>query len=329
MNVVHNWCLKSRLTVNREKTKIVHFRKPRQKRSEFLFTYGSDTLEIVQKYKYLGVVLNEFLDFNVTAEVLAGAGGRALGSVISKFRQFKNTTFSCFTKLIEASVNPVLDYGSEVWGFKNQIKTERVQQRAARYYLGVHPKTPIPAINGDIGWNIPLHRRYVKMIKFWNRVVNMTDQRLTKQVFLVDKMFCKDNWCSEIKWLFDKTEMNSNFDMVEIDVNNFETKIAEYFNKKWKDSLLTKPKLRTYMTYKNCLESEEYVKHCLSRRKRSLLAQFRMGVLPIAIETGRFKNEPVENRICQLCNSNTVEDEKHLLVLVYYIMTLEKHCTIM
>ena len=88
------------------------------------------------------------------------------------------------------------------------------------------------------------------MIKFWNQVVNMTDQRLTKQVFLVDKMFCKDNWCSEIKWLFDKTEMNSNFDMVEIDVNNFETKIAEYFNKNWKDSLLTKPKLRTYMAYK-------------------------------------------------------------------------------
>ena len=80
LNVVNNWCHKWRLTVNKDKTKIVHFRKPQQPRNQYGFKYGSDILEIVDKYKYLGTVLNEYLNFNITADVLAGAGGRALGS---------------------------------------------------------------------------------------------------------------------------------------------------------------------------------------------------------------------------------------------------------
>ncbi len=38
----------------------------------------------IDKYKYIGTILNDHLNFRVTAEVLAGDGGRALGSVISK-----------------------------------------------------------------------------------------------------------------------------------------------------------------------------------------------------------------------------------------------------
>ncbi len=36
-----------------------------------------------------------------------------------------------------------------------------------------------------------------------------------------------------------------------------------------------------------------------------------MGVLPLAIETGRFKSIPVEE--CVLCNMNDIEDEMHML----------------
>ena len=61
-------------------------------------------------------------------------------------------------------------------------------------------------------------------------------------------------------------------------------------------------------------KTEEYVKYCMSRRKRSLMAQFRMGVLPLAIETGRFRGIALEDRICTLCSLNVIENEKHFLV---------------
>ena len=44
-----------------------------------------------------------------------------------------------------------------------------------------------------------------------------------------------------------------------------------------------------------------------------MLAQFRMGILPIALETGRFRNLAIADRLCVLCNLQAVEDELHFL----------------
>ena len=52
----------------------------------------------------------------------------------------------------------------------------------------------------------------------------------------------------------------------------------------------------------------------LSRRQRSLFAQFRSGVLPLRIETGRYRHEHIDRRICELCQSGSVEDEIHFLL---------------
>ena len=51
----------------------------------------------------------------------------------------------------------------------------------------------------------------------------------------------------------------------------------------------------------------------MSKRARSLFTQFRHGILPLKIETGRFRNLPVEQRICELCQMDMVEDEVHFL----------------
>ncbi len=71
-------------------------------------------------------------------------------------------------------------------------------------------------------------------------------------------------------------------------------------NKKWKLGLSQKPKLRTYIKCNDTFITEEYTKRCNSRCKRSLLAQFRMGILPIAIQTGRFKALTENERICPI-----------------------------
>jgi hypothetical protein len=77
LDIVHKWCSKWRLAVHKDKTKVMHFRKVRQARSWYVFKYGNIDLEVVNKYKYLIIVLNEHLNFTVTADILAGAGGRA------------------------------------------------------------------------------------------------------------------------------------------------------------------------------------------------------------------------------------------------------------
>ena len=58
---------------------------------------------------------------------------------------------------------------------------------------------------------------------------------------------------------------------------------------------------------------ENYVKYNLTPSERSAMAQFRFGILPLNIETGRFRNQPVQDRLCNLCEFNEIEDECHFL----------------
>ena len=77
---------------------------------------NNETLEVVENYKYLGLYLNEYMNFTIAKDVLAESGSRALGSIISKFKTFTNVTYNCFTKLYNSRVVPILDYASEIWG---------------------------------------------------------------------------------------------------------------------------------------------------------------------------------------------------------------------
>ncbi len=74
-----------------------------------------------------------------------------------------------------------------------------MQQRALRYFLGVHSKTPILALEGDTGWLNTEVRRHTEMFRFWNCIIMMDATRLTRKVFETDYRICKNNWHSEIK----------------------------------------------------------------------------------------------------------------------------------
>jgi hypothetical protein len=81
----------------------------------------------------------------------------------------------------------------------------------------------------------------------------------------------------------------------------------------WKTEVESKPKLRTDMEIKSNVDAKKYVLLNLTRKERSLLAQLRSGILPLMIETGRFRNIPKERRTCPVCASNEIEDEIHFL----------------
>ncbi len=109
-------------------------------------------LNIVDSYKYLGVVLKENLDFKITEEVLAGAAGRALGVIVSKFKCLRNVGFNTFSKIYQANVEPIVDYSSSVCSYANYDFYVKVQYRAMRYFLGAHPKATLLGLEGDMGW---------------------------------------------------------------------------------------------------------------------------------------------------------------------------------
>ena len=73
-------------------------------------------------------------------------------------------------------------------------------------------------------------------------------------------------------------------------------------------------KLRTYITFKEEYKTEPFVELEHDRQHRSAMAQFRCGVLPLKVETGRYMNIPPEFRLCSFCANNTPETEIHFLL---------------
>ena len=73
---------------NKDKSNVVHFRKHHKPRINFVFKFGDNDLNIVSEcdYKYSGLMLNEHITFEKAVDTLCDSTGRALGSVINKFK---------------------------------------------------------------------------------------------------------------------------------------------------------------------------------------------------------------------------------------------------
>ena len=52
-------------------------------------------------------------------------------------------------------------------------------------FLCVHKFTPLAALQGETGWLLPKYRHYLRDLQFWNRLVNMSETRLTHDVFFI------------------------------------------------------------------------------------------------------------------------------------------------
>ena len=85
-------------------------------------------------------------------------------------------------------------------------------------------------------------------------------------------------------------------------------------------------KLRLYRLIKSEVtwQPETYLMSKRTRAERRTLAQLRSGALCLAIETGRYTRPktPVENRLCQFCDKQCVENEIHFIIVCEFYSDL-------
>ena len=141
-----SWCDTWLLHINTSKSKVVHFRPKSQIRPSFNFKCGPFTLDTVPSYKYLGVWLNEHLEYQSCIKPLADSCRKALGLLISKSKQFGSFPFDVFSSLYDSLIIPRLDYAAGIWGYKS---FPILQNKAIRYIMGVGKNCPVDLIEGD------------------------------------------------------------------------------------------------------------------------------------------------------------------------------------
>ena len=111
--------------------------------------------------------------------------------------------YNTFTRLYNSCVVPIMNYGIGIWGIysKSQL-SEAVQNRTIRSFLGVHKFSANLAINGDMGWENCTIRKKIEILRVWNRLVVMDEERLCKKIFNWEFDKRVNNWCICVKDIF-------------------------------------------------------------------------------------------------------------------------------
>ena len=116
--------------------------------------------------------------------------------------------------------------------------------------------------------------------------------------------------------------------------NKLKNKVRSIYNKTLVKSLTNcmnqRKKLRTYAKFKTEIKFENYLDTVNDFKIRRKLTQFRLGVLDLEIERGRYgrKPLPIEERLCKLCldmKIQAVEDEIHFLLHCPYYTKQREH----
>ena len=324
LNLVNIWCSKWRLEVNLLKTNIMHVRNKQKRRSNFSFHFENKIVEYCGSYKYLGVTLNESLNFEKTTEVLCESAGRALGNIVTKMIKNGGFPLNVYNILYESCVCSISDYGSEIFGFHEYSAIEKIHSRAARSFLGVSKTTPIPGLRAEMNWLEPRSRTQIRMIRMYHRILKMPDSCLTKRIFLWDQN-CSSNqnittWGQEVKQILCRNDLAGTFSVNFFDlkstIDTLKNSLLIKDQIKSENVCKTLDKLRTYNQIADFSSDKVYLAKPLTFIQRKFLAKLRLGVLQLRIETGRYERptKPPELRTCKQCNLGETESEEHFLL---------------
>ena len=76
VQTLEKWCHKWTQNINTGKTKVMHFCSNRQTpRTKHKFVINGQELEVVEQYKYLGIVVDSLLKFNKATDILGKSAG--------------------------------------------------------------------------------------------------------------------------------------------------------------------------------------------------------------------------------------------------------------
>ena len=292
----------------------MHFKKKGCTNVDLALFINNCRLDVVPRYKYLGITLGSSLEMETIMEPLVNAGNQALSQIIGKTHNNYDLSYQTFSTLYKAGVMPILDYASGAWnlGLKNS-KIDQNQDRAMQFYLGLPKTSPRLALVGDMGWIPGPVRRDLDTVHLYNQITQMSETRITQQVF---EMECENRgaWYNNLHNICNITNRLDNLNRnMPIAIKDLEQELSNMYTIAWKNEMGNSVKLENYGQIKSELKPESYVKCNLPKVKHSLIARIHSGMLPLQIESGKHIGIERSDRLCTKCDQNVVEDEVHFL----------------
>ncbi len=161
-------------------------------------------MEVVSKFTYLGIVFTTGGSFAEATNTLSGQATKAVFQLNKYLYKFVDIPVKHILDLFDKLIVPILNYGSEVWGFTKANNIERVQLCFCKKLLGVKQCTQNDFVYGELGRSSMLVRRYYIIIKYWLKLCSSSDIKYNKLVYEllvhdVQQYPAKANWASRVR----------------------------------------------------------------------------------------------------------------------------------
>ena len=223
-------------------------------------------------------------------------------------------------KLFDTLVQPILLYGSDVWGnykLKENSPTEQVLTKFCKHILQVNKQATNVAVKAELG-KMPLNDiARINALKNWVRITRNDSQTSLVHRTLIETLQIKNSWVNNIKQhLFSYGLGNIWIENTSLSTKHLcsliKQRICDISNQNTLSYIINSPKLRTYAKFKIKNKLEDYLINTNNAVQRKYISKFRLSNHKLLIETGRYMNLSVESRKCDNCK--ILEDEFHLAI---------------
>ena len=115
LRILNTFCDKWKLQVNTDKTKIVIFN---PKKASFYgpFVYSGQIVDIVKEYTYLGLKIDQNMNFKSAVKELVLKASRAYAAIYQNINIYEGARPRTVLKIFDTMIIPICTYDSEVWG---------------------------------------------------------------------------------------------------------------------------------------------------------------------------------------------------------------------
>ena len=313
------------------KTKVIVFRNGGPLRNYERWKYGEHVLETVSYYKYLGILFSSRNSWYMSQKTLANQASKALFAVKSRLTQFGNVNLSVMFKIFDTKILPILLYGSEIWFSHPSMDIEKVHNQFCKYVL----RLPIYATNVFARSELGRYKlevfKYLKAIKYWLRVLSLSDGRIPKLCYKMQRRWVANDtecWLFHIRNLlfssgFGEAWLNQGVGNKQAFLKLFKQRLKDMDMQSLNMDIQDMDRLRTYKILKVRFGTESYLFNIKNTILRTLFSKFRGGLLKLEGNMGRYPRVPFDTRLCPLCHSD-VETEFHFLMICPCLMTVRR-----
>ena len=325
------YCQKWKMRVNTDKTKIIVFRNGGYLRAYEKWFFGTYQLEVVTYFKYLGLVFSSRLSWYMCQKTIAAQASKAVFALKSSLANYTHVSTDILFKIFDSKIQPILTYGAELWFPHNANDIEIVHTKFCKYVLKLPWQASNAFVRGELG-RFKLNCYYIlKPIRYWLRLLEMSDTRMHKQFYKCQYKWAENGdtcWALHIKNIlfqsgFGYAWLNQGVGNKTMFLSEFRQKFKDVSLQIWNEEIRESSRLSNYRLVKINFGIEPYINSIDNLYSRSLLLRFRGGILPLLCNKGVYYSIPWAQRICPLCKLD-VETEYHFLLICPKLSTIRE-----